>query len=114
MKRIVARFFRQGSGREPVREWLLDLEPADRRIIGKDIATVEYGWPIGMPVCRALRDGVHEVRSTIRSGRVEARTYVLIDGEVLLLLHGAVGKDRQKDDIDLAVARANAHRRGKA
>lgn len=112
MKRIVARFFRQDSGREPVRDWLLDLEPADRKIIGKDIATVEYGWPLGMPVCRALRDGVHETRSTIRSGKVEARVYFLVDDGVMVLLHAAAGKDRQKDDIERALARAASHHGG--
>lgn len=112
MKRIVARFYRLGSGKEPVREWLLGLEASDRRIVGKDIATVEYGWPLGMPVCRPLKDGVHEVRSTIRSGKVEARVYFLVEDGVMLLLHAAAGKDRQKGDIARAMARAASHRRG--
>jgi putative component of toxin-antitoxin plasmid stabilization module len=112
MKRIVARFYRLGSGKEPVRDWLLGLEASDRRIVGKDIATVEFGWPLGMPVCRPLKHGVHEVRSTIRAGRVEARVYFLVEDGVMLLLHAAVGKDRQRDDIERAMERAASHRRG--
>jgi len=113
MKRLVARFYRTQAGSEPVRAWLMSLEEADRKIVGKDIATVEFGWPIGMPVCRPLRDGLYEVRSTVRAGRVEARTYFSIDGNVLVLLHGAEGKSRQGDAIALAIARLRDYQRRK-
>jgi hypothetical protein len=51
-KNVPARFYRTETGNEPVREWLKQLEVLDRKIIGTDIKTVEYGWPIGMPTCR--------------------------------------------------------------
>ena len=54
MKKIEAVFYQNAGGNEPVREWLLGLDREDRRIIGEDIATVEFGYPIGMPVCRSL------------------------------------------------------------
>ncbi len=50
LKILPARFFKTASGTEPVREWLKGLDKEDSRIIGGDIRTVEYGWPIGMPV----------------------------------------------------------------
>ena len=56
-KRLPAHFYRTERGNEPVREWLRDLGKDDRRIIGADIMTVEYGWPIGMPTCRPMGDG---------------------------------------------------------
>lgn len=105
MKRIAARFFRTASGAEPVRDWLLCLDAADRRIVGKDIATVEFGWPIGMPICRDLRDGIREVRSTVRNGKVEARVYFCVEGDVMLLLHSHLGKDGQQEAIRLALKR---------
>src|SRR5438445_11243517 len=50
-KRVPAIFFRTEAGREPVRDWLKTLPyPDDRKRIGEDIKTVEFGWPIGMPV----------------------------------------------------------------
>lgn len=58
LKRVPARFYRSPIGVEPVRDWLQGLNKQDRRIIGTHIKTVEYGWPIGMPVCRPLRDGI--------------------------------------------------------
>ncbi len=57
-KRLPACFYRLDSGREPVREWLKDLDPEDRRIIGEDIKDVEFSWPIGMPLVRNLGDGL--------------------------------------------------------
>jgi phage-related protein len=96
-KRVQAVFYQTRGGRQPVREWLLTLPAEDRRIIGEDIKTVELGWPIGMPVCRALGEGLYEIRSTIAAGRVEARVYVAIEDGLVVLLHwqrGKAGQDR--------------------
>jgi hypothetical protein len=48
LKRLPAWFYRSDSGREPVREWLKELDLEDRRRIGEDIKDVEFAWPIGM------------------------------------------------------------------
>ena len=58
-------FFRTESGNEPVREWLRGLSKAEKRVIGNDIKTVQYGWPMGMPVVRKLEAGLWEVRSRL-------------------------------------------------
>jgi hypothetical protein len=42
-------FYRSQAGNEPVREWLLSLNRADRKTIGQDVKTAQYGWPLGMP-----------------------------------------------------------------
>ena len=68
LKRLPARFYRTDSGREPVREWLLGLDAGDRRVIGEYIKDVEFSWPIGMPLVRALGHGVCEVRSSLAGG----------------------------------------------
>ena len=52
MKRLPAMFYAQPSGREPVREWIKELERDDRRTVGEDIKDVEFSWPIGMPLSR--------------------------------------------------------------
>lgn len=109
MKRIVATFFVTNEGAEPVKEWLKSLDRADRHTVGSDIGTVEFGWPVGMPMCRPARDGVREVRSSIKGGSVEARTYFGIDEGIMLLLHGEEGKDGQQEAIKLAVKRWKEH-----
>jgi hypothetical protein len=36
-------FFRTETGNEPVREWLRSLPKEDKKAIGEDINTVQYG-----------------------------------------------------------------------
>jgi phage-related protein len=55
-------FYRTESGNEPVREWLRGLGKQDKKAIGGDIKTVQYGWPIGMPVVRKMDPGLWEIR----------------------------------------------------
>lgn len=78
-KRVPAFFYRTENGREPVRDWLKSLPyDDDRKRIGDDIKTVEFGWPIGMPVRRSLGQGIHEVRSKLAQNRI-ARVLFYID-----------------------------------
>ena len=64
------RFFRTDAGNEPVLDWLRGLDADDRRVIGEDLRTVQVGWPLGMPLCRPLGDGLYEVRSNITGNRI--------------------------------------------
>jgi phage-related protein len=97
-----------------VRDWLKALSPQDRKRIGEDIKTAEFGWPIGMPVCRPLGAGLYEVRTTLTQNRI-ARVVFYIDRERrMVLLHGFIKKTRKTPDEDLALARGNKikHQRG--
>jgi hypothetical protein len=49
--RLKVFFFRSGRGNEPVREWLQSLSPIEKRTLGEDVKTVQFGWPLGMPLC---------------------------------------------------------------
>jgi phage-related protein len=103
LKKLPAFFFRTASGREPVRDWLKALDEADRHIIGRDIATAEFGWPLGMPVCRSLGRGLHEIRSDMGGGRT-ARVIFGVDEGRMLLLHAFMKKTRKTPTRDLALA----------
>jgi phage-related protein len=102
-KRLPARFYETANGKTPVREWLLDLDASDRRSVGKDIAKVEFGWPIGLPSCRPMSDGLFEVRSTLGNGRI-GRVLFAIAGGGMVLLHAFIKKTQAtpKNDLDLA------------
>jgi phage-related protein len=63
---VPVRFYRSDTGREPVLEWLRGLDKEDRQTIGLDLMRVQFGWPIGMPLVRNLKDGMWEVRSRFR------------------------------------------------
>ena len=97
-----------GTHREPVKEWLKDLDRNDRRTIGYDIKTVEIGWPLGMPLVRKMDKDLWEVRSNISDGRI-ARVLFTVCETAMVLLHGFVKKSRAtpKADLDLAKKRRN-------
>jgi hypothetical protein len=57
-RKVQLRFYRTAGGAEPVREWLKNLTRADRLEIGMDLLRAQYRWPVGMPLCRPLGDGL--------------------------------------------------------
>ena len=105
-KPVPATFYRTAAGNEPVREWLKeDLSQEERKIVGSDIKTVQFGWPIGMPTCRPMGSGLFEVRSTLEN-RI-ARVLFSFHRKEIVLLHGFIKKAEQtpQADIDLALKR---------
>jgi phage-related protein len=113
-KRVPAIFFRTESGGEPLREWLKSLPPEDRKLIGEDIKTAEFGWPVGMPVCRSLGGGICEIRTYLTQDRI-ARVLFYIDAKGrMVLLHGFIKKTQKTPLNDLELARKNKskHERG--
>jgi phage-related protein len=96
-------FYRTESGNEPVREWLLDLGREDRKTIGRDIKTAQYGWPLGMPLIRKFEPKLWEVRSQLRDGI--ARVIFTVDQEYMILLHGFVKKSQKTPTKELSKAR---------
>ena len=102
-KKIAARFYQTGTGRRPVRDWLLELSKDDRRIVGKDIQKVEFGWPIGMPYCRPLDHGLWEVRSNLPGGRIIRVIFTITGGE-MILLHGFEKKSQKTPNLDINLA----------
>jgi phage-related protein len=110
LKRVPVLFYRTDKGNEPVRGWLKAMESEDRRLIGEDIKTVEFGWPVGMPTSRPLGEGLHEVRTNLPGNRI-ARTFFYVDKQQrMVLLHGIIKKTRATPDADLDLARANKRR----
>ena len=95
-------FYRALSGREPVREWLQELPVEDRRAVGLDLMRAQFRWPVGMPLCRPMGQGLFEVRSTLPSGRI-ARVLICQSGNALVALHGFIKKTQTtpKSDLDL-------------
>lgn len=97
-------FYRASGGREPVREWLLKLDPDDRKAIGQDLMRVQFGWPIGMPLCRPMGAGLWEVRSNLSDQRIGRVFFCFADG-VLVALHAIIKKTLKTPQQDLALAR---------
>ena len=96
------RFFKTDGGTEPVRDWLLELSATDRKTIGEDIKTVQFGWPLGMPLVRKLDKDLWEVRIHLES-RITRVLFTVSAGKIVLL-HGFIKKSQAtpKADLDLA------------
>ena len=96
-------FYRSENGVEPVREWLKGLRKEDRRTVGEDIKTAQYGWPLGMPLIRRIEKDLWEVRSNITDGI--ARTFFTVERGTMVLLHGFVKKSQETPPKELQTAR---------
>ena len=98
-------FFKTDNGNEPVRDWLKALTATERRIMGEDIKTVQFGWPLGMPLVRHLEGGIWEIRVKLEN-RI-ARILFCLEGSTMVILHGVIKKQQTtpKQDLDLAKER---------
>ena len=105
-KKINVVFYKTPAGNEPVREWLISLELEDKKTIGADIKTVEYGWPIGMPISKPLGNNLYEVRSNISSKRIARVIFIIVD-KYMVLLNGFIKKTQKTptNEINLALKR---------
>jgi phage-related protein len=103
-KKLPVVFYRSLNGIEPVRDWLKELSVEDRRIIGFDIATAEFGWPVGMPLCRSLGGGLWEIRSALIRGRISRVIFCVTEGR-MVVLHGFLKKTQKTPLRELDLAR---------
>lgn len=99
---LTVRFYISDAGTEPVRDWLKGLSAPDRKTIGQDIKTVQYGWPLGMPLVRKMDNGLWEVRSHLED-RIARVLFTTVDG-VIVLLHGFIKKSPATPATDLKTA----------
>lgn len=100
---IAVVFYRTETGKEPVRDWLKSLTKDERRMIGEDIKTVQFSWPVGKPLVDHLGDGIWEVRSRLKN-RI-ARTLFMIHEQEIVLLHAFIKKERKTPTDDLRLAK---------
>jgi phage-related protein len=103
-QRIPLIFFRTNTGTEPVRDWLKGLDEAERKAIGSDLQRAQWRWPIGMPLCRPLGDGLLEIRTDLPTKRT-ARIFLCLYQHHLLVLHGFIKKTRTTPDEEIAIAK---------
>jgi len=97
-------FYRTATGVEPVREWLRSLPEDDRRTIGVGLATVQVGWPVGLPLCRPLGGGLWEVRSGLPSHRITRLLFCVHEGRIVIV-HGFIKKSQKTPQNELELAR---------
>lgn len=99
-------FYCTSAGAQPVLDWLKNLSAEDRKEIGRDLMRAQWRWPVGMPLCRPMGQGLWEVRSSLENNRI-ARVLFCVHGGELVALHGFIKKTQKTspDDLDLAKKR---------
>ena len=103
-RKIPLIFFSSPSGSEPVRDWLRALGEEERQAIGRDLLRAQWRWPVGMPLCRPMANGLWEIRTDLPTKRT-ARVLLCLHREHLVALHGFIKKTRATPEEDLALAR---------
>ena len=81
----------------------MSLSQEEKKTIGEDIKTVQFGWPIGMPVSRKVFKDLWEVRSSLHNKI--ARVIFTIEGTTIVLLHGLIKKTQKLPQKDLDIAK---------
>lgn len=66
--------------------------------------TIEYGWPIGMPLVRKMDTNLWEVRCHISGGQI-ARVLFTVYEDIMVLLHGFIKKSQKTPNKDLTLAK---------
>ena len=94
MKEI--KFYKLSNGKEPVKDWLLDL---DNSLRVKVIRRIERIYDDNFGDYKQLDSNLYELRFTLGKGY---RIYYTIQNEVIVLLLNAGDKSKQSKDIELA------------
>ncbi|MBU3628003.1 type II toxin-antitoxin system RelE/ParE family toxin [Polynucleobacter sp. AP-Reno-20A-A9] len=108
---LEVRFFKTETNNEPVRNWLQLQTVKDKKRIGEDIKTVQFGWPLGMPLVRHIDGEIWEIRCRLSGGI--ARVLFVLENNIMILIHGFIKKQQKtpKQDLDLAKTRVKQLRR---
>lgn len=98
-------FYQTPAGNKVVLEFIRSLSPEDRKVVWEDLRTVQIGFPMGLPLCRPLGEGLHEIRCSLASRR-ELRLIFYFDRarQSLAVVHALIKKSAKipKSDIELA------------
>ena len=90
------KFYKLPNGKEPVKDWLLDL---DKSLRVKIIRRIERIYDDNFGDYKKLYSYLYELRFTLGKGY---RIYYTIQNDVIVLLLNAGDKSKQSKDIELA------------
>jgi phage-related protein len=99
-------FYQTASGNEIVLDFIRSLSDDEKKVVGEDLKAVQIGFPMGLPLCRSVGDGLYEVRSSLPSKR-EFRLIFFFDRQrqSLAVMHALIKKTPKLSKADLELAR---------
>jgi phage-related protein len=105
LKPLKVYFYKEDSGREPVLIWLKKLDKPDKKKVGDDLQTLQYGWPLGMPLVRSLGKGLWELRCKL-TDHIARLLFIMHDSKIIVL-HAFIKKTEKTPsrEIELALER---------
>lgn len=106
--RLIVVFYMSQSGNEPVRQFLKTLSIEDKKNVGEDIKTVQYGCPLGMPLVRKIDRDLWEIRTNTQIGIL--RIFFTVHAEYLVLLHAFIKKTQKTPMDELVIAKRRLSR----
>ena len=107
-KVLTVYFYKSSAGNEPVRDWLKDRTPEEKKVIGEDIKAIEYSWPVGYPQVVKLDRDLWEVRTNLPQGI--SRVFFTIWENYMVLLHSIIKKTKKTPQQDLETAKKRRNR----
>ncbi len=84
------------------RDWLKALDEPDRQAVGQDLMRAQWRWPVGIPLCRAMGQGLWEIRTDLPSHRI-ARVLLCLHAGALVALHGFIKKTQKTPDERIGI-----------
>lgn len=94
-------FYRTASGNDVVQSFLRNLPSDDKKVVGADLKTLQFGYPIGMPLCRSCGPKLMELRSSLPSKR-ELRLLWFFDkaSQQIVVVHAFIKKTQKTPNQD--------------
>lgn len=100
-------FYKTEGGNDVVLDVIRGLPAEDKKRVGEDLKTLQFGHPLGMPRCRPVGK-LWELRSSLPSKR-EFRLLWFYHKKtnMIIVVHGFIKKTQKtpRKDIDLGEAR---------
>jgi phage-related protein len=98
-------FYKTSAGNDVVIDFIRQQPANDRRVIGEDLKVLEIRYPVGMPLCKPLGNGLWELRSSLPSKR-EARLlyFYRSKSKTIMVVHGFIKTTRTTPKGDLRLA----------
>ena len=86
----------------------LEWSQSERKAIGDDIRTAEFGWPVGMPLCRPMKNhwDIWEIRTSLPNNKIARVLFCAHENEIILL-HGFIKKTQNTKNSDIDIAKKN-------
>lgn len=97
-------FYETERGKEVVLNFIDSFSKPDRDRIFEDIRTLQYNFPIGMPLSRYLTDKLWELRISTPS-KCEVRLLYFFDkpSQCIVIAHGFVKKSAKIPKSELSI-----------